>query len=441
MQTSSQHFRIPLPAGDQAAASSSAETKILSPKETRLLQERLREAGEPLTIEQLLEALKSTRILDDKVLATVERDLLRVNRLQPAWPVVEQLVEQGLLTQYQSSLLLKGLTGGLVYGDYVVQSRIAQGGMSKVFLARCRRTGREVALKVVPDHDARFVREIRAVSRLSHPNIVHVYDHGRDHGAEYLAMEYIDGPNLSAYVQQNGPLSPEVAVELMIEASQAVAHVHAQRIVHRDVKPHNFLLDPAGKVRLVDLGLARFDDLPASFSVHNVEQMTGAGMILGTPAFMSPEQIRDSRSADYRADIYSLGCMLYFLLAGKGPYSRGNPMQTFEAHLTQPIPSIREVRPDVPRELDGVFVRMVAKNPQDRYQSIDQLLGDLHRVLQRIKEPPPPAPAPVSRKPVIVSIDDGREVLRDPTLRYELMLLVGWTLLGGLVALMLYFLR
>jgi tetratricopeptide (TPR) repeat protein len=254
---------------------------------------------------------------------------------------------------------------------YRVLKAIGQGGMGTVFLAEHRLMTRLVALKVLrPELMAtldlmdRFLQEVKAAASLNHPNIVTAFDAETVQGCHFLVMEYVPGTDLAAVVSQQGPLPVQLACEYVQQAAAGLQHAHEHGIVHRDVKPQNLMLSESGRVKILDFGLAQFraEAAPAN-------SLTSAGELLGSMDYMSPEQAGDPRSADIRSDIYSLGCTLYFLLAGQPPFPAGSLLQKLKAHAEQLPPEIRSVRADAPPELSAVLCRMMSKDPGDRYQT------------------------------------------------------------------------
>jgi len=294
------------------------------------------------------------------------------------------LIEAGRLTSFQADAILDGRWPQLFIGNYTIQSRIGAGGMGTVFKARHRRMNRVVALKVLSrdssgqsDHTRRFEREVETIAQLSHPNIVMAYDAGEAKDGLYLVMEYVDGRDLGSEVAQSGPLSVADAVDCVVQAARGLACAHDHGIVHRDVKPANLLRDRAGVVKVADLGLAHLNNSdPRSVNAS----LTIAGSILGTCDYMAPEQALDPAAVDHRADIYSLGCTLFFLVAGRPMYSAGSLMALLLKHRDAPIPSLQQVRADVPTELDQLYRRMAAKRPEDRFATMAEVVHALEWV-------------------------------------------------------------
>ena len=278
---------------------------------------------------------------------------------------------------------LKQFVPGTMFGSYQIEEILGRGGMGVVYKAKHRVMGRRVALKVVAEKPGvndsllqRFKREAKVVSRLNHPNIVAAYDADDVDGIPYLALEYVAGPDLSDLVKADGPLPLATGIDYVIQAARGLSHAHQQGVVHRDVKPSNLLLDTAhGVVKVLDLGLARVEALLDEAS--RPTELTSTGAIFGTVDFMAPEQARDAKRADARADIYSLGCTLHFLLTGKMVYPSDNLLNKIRAHVSAPIPSLRSLLPEAPEKLDATFQRMIAKDPADRFASMDDVIAAL----------------------------------------------------------------
>lgn len=301
-----------------------------------------------------------------------------------AQPFAKELIRQKKLTSYQATAAYQGKQQGLILGNYVVLDKLGQGGMGTVLKAEHRRMKRLVALKVMspaamksPDAVKRFRREAEAAAKLTHPNIVAAFDFDEAKGMHFLVTEYVEGKDLSRLVKDQGPLPVDKAVDFIIQAAQGLAHAHGEGVVHRDIKPANLLLDKRGTVKVLDMGLARLIDAETGAAA---EGLTQTGTVMGTVDYMSPEQALHTKYADHRADIYSLGCSLYYLLSGRALYGGDSLMIKLLAHREQPIPSLVEL-PNVSPALDAVFQRMVAKKPEDRQQTMADVIRELETAL------------------------------------------------------------
>jgi serine/threonine protein kinase len=289
------------------------------------------------------------------------------------------LVKQHHLTPFQAAQINAGKAKAIVLGEYTILDKIGAGGMGQVFKATHRRMDRTVAIKMLPPSLtkdaaalARFEREARAAAKLSHPNIVTAFDAGHANRAHFLVMEYVAGQDLAALVIRDGPLPVDKAVNYILQAARGLEFAHRKGVVHRDIKPANLLLDCEGVVKILDMGLARVEsDGPAQ------TDLTGAGAIMGTVDYMAPEQAQNAKDADYRADIYSLGCTLYYLLSGRPPYSGATAVEKLMAHQTRLVPSLRLIQSNVSPQLDAVFSKMVAKRIEDRQQSMREVIEAL----------------------------------------------------------------
>jgi serine/threonine protein kinase len=300
------------------------------------------------------------------------------------------MLERKKLTKFQADLIFKGKLKRLVVGNYIVVERIGQGGMGRVYKARHRRMDRIVALKLLPfaarqspEAISRFDREIRAAARLTHPNIVTAHDADEAEGRYYLVMEYIDGVDLLTLVRKKGPLSVRRAVNYILQAGEGLAYAHDQKVIHLDIKPANLLLDKSGTVKVLDMGLARIDDLVGEIEDEPAEELIQDGKVMGTVDYICPERSTNPEAVDHRADIYSLGCTLFHVLTGRPPYTGSTILKRIEAHRLQPIPSLRKYRRDVPKGLDAAYQRMMAKAPEDRQSSMREVIAELQPYAER----------------------------------------------------------
>jgi serine/threonine-protein kinase len=267
------------------------------------------------------------------------------------------------------------LIGTLFDGRYQVVRKLGAGGMANVYLAEDQELGRRVAIKILNERHAndeqfveRFRREAKNAAALSHPNIVSIYDRGEAEGTYYIAMEFLDGRTLKELVVSRGPAPVTVSVEYARQILQALRFAHRHGIVHRDIKPHNVLVDAEGRVKVTDFGIAR----------AGTSQMTEAGSIVGTAQYLSPEQARGT-AVDQRSDVYSLGIVLYELLTGTVPFNGDTPVEIAMKHLSAVPEPPSSKRPEIPRDLDLIVMRALAKDPADRYQGAEEMDADLER--------------------------------------------------------------
>src|SRR5213596_2584657 len=254
-------------------------------------------------------------------------------------------------------------------GRYLITRKLGAGGMANVYLAEDQELGRRVAIKILNERHAndeqfveRFRREVKNAAGLSHPNVVSVYDRGEAEGTYYIAMEYVEGRTLKDLIVTRGPSPIPIAIDYTRQVLSALRFAHRNGIVHRDIKPHNVIVDHEGRVKVADFGIAR----------AGASQMTEAGSIIGTAQYLSPEQARGA-PVDQTSDIYSVGIVLYEMLTGKVPFSGETPLEIAMKHLsTVPVPP-SEVRDDIPDDLDMVVLRALAKDPEDRYQTAEEM--------------------------------------------------------------------
>lgn len=261
---------------------------------------------------------------------------------------------------------------------FMLEEFVGGGGMGAVFRAIDTELGRTVAVKVV-SKDAtddevlrRFKNEAQSAARLDHPNIARVYYVGQDRGWNYIVFEYIEGVNVRDLVDHKGPLSLDEAVHYTRQVAEALDHASRRDVVHRDIKPSNVLVMPDGRVKLVDMGLARLHQVEASS-----QDLTASGVTLGTFDYISPEQARDPRNTDVRSDLYSLGCTIYFMLTGLPPFPEGTVLQKLLSHSSEEPPDPRRLRGDLPDELVRIVMKLLAKQPEKRYQRPSELIGEL----------------------------------------------------------------
>ena len=295
----------------------------------------------------------------------------------------EILIDKGYMTNEQIREVLlaqQKVTGAhKVVGGFEVTAKIGVGGMGAVYKARQVSLDRPVALKILPPKFAedeefigRFVREARAAAALNHPNIIQGIDVGYADGYHYFAMELVEGMSLSQRIKRDGPLAQQDALRIAEEMAGALQHAHSRGLVHRDIKPGNILIGKDGVAKLADLGLARrvVDNLHGS----------GVGKAVGTPYYISPEQARGESQIDIRADIYSLGATLYQAVTGQPPFDGPSPPVVLTKHLRDPVPSARDVKPDLSAPFSKMLMKMMAKTREERFQTPDELLEEIQRL-------------------------------------------------------------
>ncbi len=324
----------------------------------------------PATLTDAVEVVRKSRLVSEDRLS-VYLDGLRADwPLDPA-PVefFDGMVRHGLLTAFQATQLGIGRWKGFEIGNYRVLDRLGQGGMGQVFLAEHLTLGRRVALKLLLSRQTssplameRFVREARTAAKLDHPNIIRVHDINVAHHPPYIVMEFADGVTLQASVSRKGPFDPGEAAGVILQVARGLEEASRHGLVHRDVKPANVIIDRQGVARLLDLGIVRIEG----------ENLTGEyakTVILGTIDYLAPEQSIDSSDVDTRADIYSLGATLYFLLTGTTPVPAGTLKDRLKYLQTVDPPDLRILRPDASAGLAAVLRTMMAKRADERYQS------------------------------------------------------------------------
>jgi serine/threonine-protein kinase len=325
------------------------------------------------TVANLIDVLTASQLLSREQLDQLVMSL-QAGFAEPA-ELAEDLVHRGWLTVYQAKELFLGKERDLIVGPYIVLELIGCGAMGRVWKARHRRLDRLVALKIVrPEYVnnaaalERFHHEAQAAARLSHPNIVSIFDADRDGEHLFLAMEFVPGVDLAELVKQSGALQVGVACTYACQAAAALQHAYERGLVHRDVKPSNLMrTEDHSQIKILDMGLALlnnpYDRPPTAVDAHP------SACVMGTPDFMAPEQTLDSAQVDIRADIYSLGCTLYFLLAGQVPFPQGDLALKLMNHRQTEPEAIERRNPGVPAELGDVVRRMMAKKRADRFQT------------------------------------------------------------------------
>ena len=343
---------------------------------------RIASMGSSLTAAALVSLAERYHLLDSHVVTQTEvADLQR--RFAEPRSLAREMLQRSWLTPYQVNQLFLGRTADLWLEPYVLLERLGEGGMGQVFKARHADMRRIVAIKLIrnellADADTvnRFRREVQGLAQLAHPHVVHAYDAGLTGPIPFLVMEYIDGIGLGRLVRERGALPVPQACDYVRQAALGLQHLHENGLVHRDIKPANLLVagaDPAaangkgwGIVKVMDLGLARLSNRSRA-AINDTPTASGAVM-LGTLDYMAPEQALDFRVADIRADIYSLGCVLYFLLTGQPPFPEGTPAQKLLSHQIKE-PPLRQLRPELPKALVDLILRTLAKSPSDRPQT------------------------------------------------------------------------
>jgi serine/threonine protein kinase len=327
------------------------------------------EATQAPTVDGFLRAILRSGLLNRAQLKAALKGVPRERRDDPQ-ALADHLIRTGKLSRFQANKLLKGMGVGLILGPFQLLTPIGQGGMGTVFLARDARGNQLVALKVLPPRRARieertlarFRREMEMSQKVIHQHLAWTYEVGSVRGVHYIAMEYIPGRTLSRLVVEEGPLPLARATRLMVEVAWGLAHAHQQGLIHRDIKPSNIQVTPNHHAKVLDLGLALFQD-------EVVEDHTivgGRGYIVGTMDYISPEQSTDPTGVDVRADLYSLGCTLYFALTGQPPFPGGTSKQKIQRHRTEGPAPIETLRPDLPADFVRLLNSLMSKDPAQR---------------------------------------------------------------------------
>jgi serine/threonine-protein kinase len=319
-------------------------------------------------------------LLEEAQIAAAERDVGMVMSQRSSPPedwdraIAEKLVAQGLLTPFQSREMLAGRRRFRL-GQYTVLDEVGKGGMGRVFRAEHAMMGREVAVKVLPrekatpESEAAFRREMRMLGRLDHENLVRAFDAGFDAQVYYLVTELVPGVDLKRYVKDHGPLDETAAARVIAQAARGLAYAHEQGLVHRDVKPGNLLVMQDMRVKVLDLGLAGSD---------LEEESSRVGRIIGTMDYIAPEQIRAPDDVGPSADVYALGCTLYFAVTGQVPFPGGNRKEKLQRHLSEMPRPVKQLAPGLSDAFCRVVEEMMAKSQADR-------IGSANAVIERLR--------------------------------------------------------
>jgi serine/threonine-protein kinase len=370
-------------------------------------------------ISGFLEAIRSSSILSERQFEKLEANVAEGDYPPEPAELASRLVKDRLLTEYQARQVLKGKSQRLVFGRYVILDFLGKGGMGKVYKAWHRMMGRVVALKILDPRYvantqslARFKREMQLVGRLDHPNVVRAFDADRIGEYHFIAMEYAAGQTLEELLRERGALPPADVVFFASQAADGLAHAHERGVLHRDIKPSNLMLTDTRKLKILDFGLGTLlqkEELPTA--------LTAAGITVGTPDYISPEQARMVK-LDGRSDLYSLGCSMYHLISGQLPFKGESSMDCIIGRITGQAVPISEVRPGLPPRLIQTIEKLMATNPDDRYQTAQEAAAALRRMLRPKNVPPgPSAPtvAAITSASVPVPVPQGGTNLEAPS--------------------------
>ncbi len=337
----------------------------------------------PSSVEELLQLIRKSGMIEDGKLTTyLQRRQMGRGLPEDPRDAANSMVEDGLITDFQAEQYLLGKWRGFTIGKYKLLERVGVGGMGQVFLCEHMYMKRRVAIKVLPPAKAeqpaalgRFYREARAAGSLEHPNIVRTHDIDQDGNLHFIVMEYVDGSNLLDMVKKFGPMDIRRACHYVRQIAVGLDFAFRSGIIHRDIKPGNVLIDRRGVAKILDMGLARFyKDQTDMLTVKYDDKI-----VLGTADYVAPEQVANSHTADVRADIYAMGASFYFLLAGHPAFPSGSVSQKLLWHRTKDPTPIRQIRPEVPEGLAVVLAKMLAKDPNARYQTPLEVAVELDR--------------------------------------------------------------
>jgi eukaryotic-like serine/threonine-protein kinase len=371
----------------------------------------------PTSVEELLQLIrKSGMIEENKLSGYMQRRQFTRGLPADVREFTDEMIRDGVMTSFQAEQFLLGKWRGFTIGKYKLLERVGVGGMGQVFLCEHMFMKKRVAIKVLPPAKAeqpaalgRFYREARAAGSLEHPNIVRTHDIDQDGNLHFIVMDYVDGPNLLDVVKKNGQMDIGRAVSYTRQVATALDYAFRNKIIHRDIKPGNVLIDRKGVARILDLGLARF------INDHS-DQLTlkyDDKIVLGTADYVAPEQVANSHSVDIRADLYAMGATFYFLLAGHPPFPTGTVSQKLLWHRTKEPTAIRAIRPEIPDGLAAIVAKLMAKDPKARYQTPAQVVADLEAWIPAIVPLPNPDEmpqlSPAAMEGVPVECDDEEQ--------------------------------
>jgi serine/threonine protein kinase len=353
----------------------------------------------PTSVEELIQLIRKSGMIDESRLSGyMQRRQLTRGLPEDVREFADEMIRDGVMTSFQAEQFLLGKWRGFTIGKYKLLERVGVGGMGQVFLCEHMFMRKRVAIKVLPPAKAeqpaalgRFYREARAAGSLEHPNIVRTHDIDQDGNLHFIVMDYVDGPNLLDVVKKFGPMDIGRAATYIRQVASALDYAFRNKIIHRDIKPGNVLIDRKGVARILDMGLARFiNDHADQLTVKYDDKI-----VLGTADYVAPEQVANSHSVDIRADIYAMGATFYFLLAGHPPFPTGTVSQKLLWHRTKEPTAIRAIRPEVPDGVAAIIGKMMAKDPKARYQTPAQVYADLEAWVPAVVPLPHPDEMPV----------------------------------------------
>ena len=335
--------------------------------------------AEATSVDTFFKSVLRSGLLDREQLQAAILDVRLEHREDPQ-AIAEHLIKKGKLSRFQANKLLKGTGRGLILGNYQILAPLGKGGMGTVYMARDQRTGQLVALKVLPPQRARaeermlirFQREMELCRLVKHPHVALTYETGNYKDVYFIAMEYIPGKSLYRVVADEGPLDAPQVAHLGQEVAAGLEHAHEQGLIHRDLKPSNILVTPHNHAKVLDLGLALVAGEKGEAMI-----LGGQGYIVGSMDYISPEQTMDASKVDCRADIYGLGCTLYFALTGHPPFPGGTRSEKIHKHRNELPTPLFQLRPDLPMDFADVIHRMMAKDPNLRLPSAQAVVEAL----------------------------------------------------------------